>query len=77
MLRLEVLAYPHQHQAKRLTRTIADEHKLGDEVFICSLSDDETIDSLLARILTDSDLDPALIPTVDWAAEVAEWHAQG
>ena len=60
---------------KRLTRTVADEHKLGDEVFICSLSDDETIDSLLARILTDSDLDPALIPTVDWAAEVAEWHA--
>lgn len=57
-----------------LTRTVKSDHKAGDEVFICELSDDETIDSLIARILVDSDLDPALIPAADWAAEVQEWH---
>ena len=58
-----------------LTRTTADSHSGGDEVFICDLSDNETIDSLLARVLTESDLDPALIPSAEWAAEVAEWHS--
>ena len=59
-----------------LTTTSADEHSAGDEVFICEVSDNETIDSLIARILIDSDFDPALIPTADWAAEIAQWHAQ-
>ena len=58
-----------------LTRTSADSHSAGDEVFICELSDNETIDSLLTRILVDSDFDVALIPAAEWAAEVAEWHA--
>ena len=58
-----------------LTETVASSHSAGDEVFICSLSDNETIDSLLARVLTDSELDAALIPSADWAAEVTEWHA--
>ena len=58
-----------------LTRTSADSHTAGDEVFICDLSDNETIDSLLTRILVDSDFDVALIPAAEWAAEVAEWHA--
>lgn len=59
----------------RLTKTIADDHDAGDEVFICEVSDDETIDSLLRRILVDSDLDVSLIPYAEWQAEVNEWHA--
>lgn len=58
-----------------LTESTATDHSSGDEVFICELSDDETIDSLIARILIDSDFDSALIPTAEWAAEVQEWHA--
>ena len=59
----------------RLTTTTADDHSGGDEVFICDLSDNESIDSLLTRILVASDFDAALIPSADWAAEVLEWHA--
>lgn len=58
-----------------LTSTVNDEHSAGDEVFICDVSDNETIDSLLTRVLTDSGLDSALIPAGDWSDEVAEWHA--
>ena len=58
-----------------LTITEKTEHSAGDEIFICEESDDETIDSLLTRILVDSDFDPALIPSTEWAAEVNEWHA--
>jgi hypothetical protein len=58
-----------------LTNTIADDHSGGDEVFICELSDNETIDSLLTRILVDSDFPVGLIPATEWADEVAEWHA--
>lgn len=58
-----------------LTRTVASEHSAGDEVFICDLSDDETIDSLITKVLVDSDLDASLIPAAEWAAEVAEWHS--
>ena len=58
-----------------LTRTTATDHSAGDEVFICELSDDETIDSLIARILIDSDFDSTLIPYAEWALEVQEWHA--
>jgi hypothetical protein len=59
----------------QLTRTRVDSHSAGDEVFICDLSDNETIDSLLTRILVASDFDVALIPAAAWASEVAEWHA--
>jgi len=58
-----------------LTITGKQEHDAGDEIFICDESDDETIDSLLTRILVDSDFDPALIPSAEWTAEVNEWHA--
>lgn len=58
-----------------LTTTEASDHTGGDEVFICALSDDETIDSLITKILVDSDFDVSLIPATEWAAEVAEWHA--
>jgi len=58
-----------------LTTTTAEDHSAGDEVFICELSDDETGDSLLTRILVDSDFDVSLIPAAEWAAEWAEWHA--
>lgn len=58
-----------------LTRTEADDHSAGDEVFICDVSDDETIDSLLTRILVESDFPVGLIPATEWADEVAEWHA--
>ncbi|MBL4941130.1 MAG: hypothetical protein JKY81_05635 [Colwellia sp.] len=57
-----------------LTTTTFDDHSAGDEVFLCELSDDESIDSLLTRVLVDSDFDVSLIPTAEWAAEVAEWH---
>ena len=59
----------------QLTNSTASTHTAGDEVFICDLSDDETIDSLLTRVLVASDFDVSLIPAADWAAEVAEWHA--
>lgn len=58
-----------------LTTTTASSHTAGDEVFICDLSDNETIDSLLTRILVDSDFPISLIPTAAWAAEVTEWHS--
>lgn len=58
-----------------LTRTEKDSHDSGDEVFICRVSDNEEIDDLLFDVLTDSDVDAARIPTVDWAAEIAEWHS--
>lgn len=58
-----------------LTTTTASSHSAGDEIFICDLSDDETIDSLITRVLVDSDLDISLIPAAEWSAEVAEWHA--
>ena len=58
-----------------LTETQASSHSAGDEVFICDLSDNETIDSLLTKILVDSDFDVSLIPVAEWAAEVAEWHS--
>lgn len=57
-----------------LTRTVASEHDAGDEVFICDLSDNETIDTLITKVLVDSDIDVTLIPAAEWAAEVAEWH---
>ena len=58
-----------------LTRNQSDTHSAGDEVFICDLSDNETIDSLISRVLIDSDLPASLIPSADWAEEVQEWHA--
>ena len=57
-----------------LTTTTASTHTAGDEVFICDLSDDETIDIFITKVLVQSDLDVSLIPTAEWAAEVAEWH---
>tara|TARA_R110000850_G_scaffold99327_1_gene205810 strand:- start:357 stop:2699 length:2343 start_codon:yes stop_codon:yes gene_type:complete len=58
-----------------LTATERTSHSSGDEVFICDLSDNETIDSLIAKILVASNFDASLIPTAQWAAEVAEWHS--
>lgn len=58
----------------RLTRTIKEEHSAGDEVFICDVSDNETIDGLLSRILIDSGIDATRIPSAEWAAEITEWH---
>ncbi len=58
-----------------LTKTSADDHSSGDEVFLCELSDNETIDSFIARVLVESDFDASLIPATEWADEVAEWHA--
>ena len=58
-----------------LTITNATTHSAGDEVFICDLSDNETIDGLLTRILVESDFPVGLIPAADWAAEVLEWHS--
>ena len=57
-----------------LTTTEADEHAVGDEVYVCEVSDDERIDDLLERILLDIGVDAARIPKADWTAEVDEWH---
>lgn len=57
-----------------LTTTQRDSHSGGDEVFICPVSDNEKIDELIARILTESDISPDVIPTSEWADEVAQWH---
>ncbi len=59
----------------RLTATFASSHSAGDEVFISDVSDNETIDDFITRVLVESDYDPALIPSAAWAAEVAEWHS--
>jgi len=58
-----------------LTKTEKDDHSAGDEVFICDVSDDETIDDLYTRVLVESDFPVGLIPSIDWADEVNEWHA--
>lgn len=58
-----------------LTQTEANDHSAGDEVFLCDLSDGETIDSFLTRVLVASDFDVSLIPAAEWAAEVQEWHS--
>ena len=58
-----------------LTVTTASTHSAGDEVFICDLSDNETIDSFITKVLVASDFDVSLIPAAEWAAEVTEWHA--
>tara|TARA_R100000951_G_scaffold116364_1_gene127837 strand:- start:869 stop:3193 length:2325 start_codon:yes stop_codon:yes gene_type:complete len=58
-----------------LTKTVASDHSAGDEVFVCDLSDNETIDSLITKVLVDSDFDSSLIPAAEWAEEVAEWHS--
>lgn len=57
-----------------LTKTIADSHDVGDEVYVCEVSDNERLDDLLERILLDIGIDASLIPKADWTAEVDEWH---
>ena len=59
-----------------LTRTEKADHKAGDEIFICEVSDNEAIDLLIARVLTDSEVDATLIANSipAWAVEVADWH---
>ena len=57
-----------------LSQTRKEEHSLGDEIFVCEVSDDEKIDILLARILTDVGVDASMIPVADWAAEMTLWH---
>lgn len=58
-----------------LTKTVADDHEAGDEVFICDVADNETIDGFLTRVLVASDFPASYIPSSDWADEVNEWHA--
>ena len=57
-----------------LSTTGRDNHSLGDEIFVCEVSDDERIDILLARILTDIGIDASYIPTAAWADEIQLWH---
>tara|TARA_R110000868_G_scaffold119479_2_gene317163 strand:+ start:2678 stop:5059 length:2382 start_codon:yes stop_codon:yes gene_type:complete len=58
-----------------LTQTIVQEHKAGDEVFVCKVSDNEKIYDLLERILLESDVDQSLITIQDWQDEIDLWHA--
>lgn len=57
-----------------LSLTQKEDHKLGDEIFICEVSDNERIDDLLERILLDIGIDPARIVKADWTAEIDLWH---
>lgn len=58
-----------------LTKTESDDHKAGDEVFFCDVCDQETYNSFLTRVLTDSDFPSALIIGQNWLDEVNEWHS--
>lgn len=58
-----------------LTRTIAESHDAGDEIFLCEVSDDERLDDLLERILLDIGIEASYIPKADWTVEVDTWHA--
>jgi hypothetical protein len=57
-----------------LSVTQKEDHSLGDEIFVCEVSDNERIDDLLERILLDIGIDPARIPKADWVAEIDLWH---
>jgi len=61
-----------------LTKTEVDDHSAGDEIFKCRMSDNETIDSLLTEVLTDSDVPSARIPVPPspyaWFTEVSIWQ---
>lgn len=61
-----------------LTKTEVDDHSAGDEIFKCRMSDNETIDSLLTEVLTDSDVPSARIPVPPsiyaWSTEVGIWQ---
>lgn len=57
-----------------LSTTVAEEHSSGDEVFICDICDDESIDVFIKRVLVAIGVDASYIPTADWANEIAEWH---
>ena len=63
------IAYTNQ-----LTKTLRNSHTLGDEIFICEVSDAERIDVLLKRILIDIGVDASYIPDAAWAAEIDLWH---
>ena len=62
-----------------LTKTEVDDHSAGDEIFKCRMSDNETIDSLLTEVLTDSDVPSARIPVPPsiyaWSDEVSVWQS--
>tara|TARA_R110000744_G_scaffold121562_1_gene226289 strand:- start:3507 stop:5885 length:2379 start_codon:yes stop_codon:yes gene_type:complete len=57
-----------------LSQTEKSEHSSGDEIFICEVSDNETIDVTLKRILIDIGISATYIPDAAWAAEITEWH---
>jgi hypothetical protein len=57
-----------------ITLTLRSSHSLGDEIFVCEVSDAERIDVLLKRILVDIGVDASYIPDSEWAAEIDLWH---
>lgn len=59
---------------KILTNTTSSTHSLGDELFLCDVSDNETIDTLLIRILTDIGINTSYIDAAAWASEISLWH---
>ena len=58
-----------------LSRTVKDSHTAGDEIFVCDVSDNERIDTLLQRVLIDIGVPTARIPIADWITEIDAWHA--
>ncbi|MCJ8293387.1 MAG: hypothetical protein MJK15_03190 [Colwellia sp.] len=57
-----------------LTRTVADDHSAGDDVYICTTFDDENIATALETLLLSVEVPSSIIPIADWLDEVAEWH---
>lgn len=57
-----------------LSKTEKEDHSLGDEVYVCQVSDNQRIDDLLEIICLDIGIDAARIPKADWTAEINEWH---
>lgn len=58
-----------------LTWTEISSHDAGDEIFLCRAYTNAKIYTVLYDILTESGVDPSIIPLSDWQAEIDLWHA--
>lgn len=58
-----------------ISKTEVNAHDAGDEIFLCKVYDNARIDTVLYDILTESGVDPSLIPLAEWQAEIDTWHS--
>lgn len=49
-------------------------HTAGDAIFVCDVSDNETINTLIERVMIAIGFDPLLLDTTEWTNELLEWH---